>query len=366
MPPPPERTNSTPVKNRSYDSPYLYVNNCPNTMINPHTGAPDPNGSEQRVFTWTESGSSNTHSICSVACQEDSDCPNSSKSFDQTVPGRCTWGIDSDTGVCMPNITTAFPNIMGRDLPSGGAAAMDYAAMIQLPIIAYILGLVRNYYVVGEGDRVDNTVSQARAQYQVREILFGGAYDQEVRLLDNFIAKYGSILYPNFVYHGTSNMSVNIISFLHEFGLNWSMTHPTAANPKHNNFNVCPFGSVMTTSQAELPNTCFLTSNPTAEVPPQCRKNTQDTCQAEADCTWGVNRTADLCVHQPQRCANVKKAHAPFLDPLCPYLPAGVHACEIGKTACDGVNCNIIAVDQCYPSMEQNQSKGCCYLEPIL
>jgi hypothetical protein len=363
-PPPPERTNSTPVRNRSYDSPYFNVNNCPNTMINPHTGAPDPNGSEQSVFTWTESGSSNTHSICSVACQEDSDCPNSSKSFDQTVPGRCTWGIDSDTGVCMPNITTAFPNIMGRDLPSGGAAAMDYAAMIQLPIIAYILGLVRNYYVVGEGNRVDNTVSQARAQYQVREILFGGVYDEEVRLLADFIAKYGSTLYPGFVYNPSSDMSVNILNFLHQFGLNWSMTRNTPA--KHNNLNVCPFGSVMTTSQAELPNTCFLTSNPTAEVPPQCRRNTQASCEAEADCTWGVNRTADLCVHQPQRCANVKKAHAPFLDPLCPYLPAGVDACDIGKTACDGVNCNIIAVDQCYPSMEQNQSKGCCYLEPIL
>ena len=359
---PPKRTNFTPVKNRSYDSPYLNVNNCPNTMINPHTGAPDPSGSEQRVFSWTGSGSSNTHSICSVTCQEDSDCPNSSKSFDQQIPGRCTWGIDSDSGVCMPNITTAFANILNFDLPLG--AQQDYANMIQIPIIAYILGLVRNYYVVGEGNRVDNTVSQSRAIYQVREILFGGVHDEEIRPLADFIAKYGSTLYPDFVYRPTSSMSENILNFLHQFGLNWSMTRNTSS--KHNNLNVCPFGSVMSVRE-EMPNTCFLTSNPAAEVPPQCRRNTQASCEAEADCTWGINHSlAGICVHHPQRCANVRKAHAPFMDPLCPSLPDGVPDCALGKPACDKVICSSLPVDQCYPSMEQDQSLGCCYLEPIL
>lgn len=362
---PPTRTKWTPVKNRSYESPYLNVNNCPNTMINPHTGAPDPSGVTQSVFTWTDSGSSNTHSICSTSCQTDSDCPKSSKSFSQQIPGRCTWGINEDSsseGVCMPNITTAFSNILSTDLPVG--AQQDYASMVQLPIIAYILGLVRNYYVVGEGDRVDNTVSQERAQSQVREIIFSGVYNQEIEILNNFAKLWGSTLYPSYQWEGI-HLTDDILNFLHEFGLNWSITRNTPA--KHNNLNVCPFGSVMTPARSEFPNTCFSTTSPGTEVPPECRQNSQAACEAQQGCTWGVNRSiAGVCVHQPQRCVNVRKSNAPFLDPLCPYLPAGVPGCALGKPACDKVDCSSLPVDQCYPSMEQNQSLGCCYLEPNL
>lgn len=361
---PPERTNWTPVKNRSYESPYLNDNNCPNTMINPHTGAPDPSGVAQSVFTWTESGSPNTHSICSTSCQTDSDCPRSSNSFNQQIPGRCTWGLNSPSpseGVCMPNITTAFNNILGRDLPVG--AQQDYANMVQLSINAYILGLVRNYYVVGQGGRVDNTVSQARAQSQVREIIFSGVYDEEIQRLNDFARFWGSTLYPSYQWEGI-NLTTDILGFLHEFGLNWSITKNTTL-AKHNNLNICPFGSVMTPARSEFPNTCFSTTHPGIEVPPECRQNSRSACEAQQGCTWGVNLSIPgVCVHQPQRCVNVKKAHTPFLDPLCPYLPSG--SCKGSKVGCDTITCSSLPVDQCYPSMEQSESKGCCYLEPIL
>lgn len=360
---PPNRTNWSPVRNRSYESPYLNVNNCPNTMINPHTGAPDPSSVAQSVFTWSESGSGNTHSICSTSCQTDSDCPRSSNSFSEQIPGRCTWGINSSSsseGVCMPNII-AFGNILSNDLPMG--ANMDYAEMIQLPIIAYILGLVRNYHVinfVGSGDRVDNIVSQERVQSQVREIIFSGVYDQEIEKLNNFAKLWGSTLYPSYKYTGV-NLTVDILGFLREFGLNWSLTKNTP--DKHNNLNVCPFGSVMTL-RTEFPNTCFSTTSPGTEVPPECRRNTQAECEAQQGCTWGINPSMPgMCVHQPQRCVN-KQSNSPILDPLCAYLPSG--SCKGSNPGCDTVDCSSLAVDQCYPSLEQSSSFGCCYLEPIL